>query len=376
MKTKILVILCIFSVFSMGCASVNVKRNLVTLDEDFFSDDKDEIVISSSGENMKLEAAYRQVTNPALESTGGVKFTQKSLEAHNIENPLPSYLLNEPLIKKIVITAHEALVKKRTSELDITKDDISSMTRMLNHNFRAIRSDNLTKASVTAVDSTKETHKRLLSYLSAYYSGEKGFVNREGTVFKRPEIKYSIGNDVITAVVAISLECLLDSLVHTPVYIIEKGGETKFQTIGGAQPSFDVYETRDANKPAVYRTLLVEKGAPGIEARELKAIRFLSGLAGDQSKTISGAVYRAIGGLDIGFVLLGKFSFGDNDTLAKILDTAFEIASKRIVEEGAYRGFMKLSSEDSLDAKQALINNMAVSTGMPSKAKLLLQQMD
>lgn len=375
MKTKILVILCIFSVFSTGCASVNVKKNLITLDENFFSDDKDKIALSSSGENMKLEAAYRQVTNPNFKSTDYVKFTQKSLEAHNIENPLPSYLVNEPLIRKIVITAREALVKERTTELDITKDDISSMTRMLNHNFRAMSSDNLTKASITAVDSTKETHKRLLSYLSAYYSGEKGFVNREGTVFKRPEIKYSIGNDVITAVVAISLECLLDSLVHTPVYIIEKGGETKFQTIGGAQPSFDLYETRD-NKPPVYRTPIVEQGNPGIEAGELKAIRFLSGLAGDQSKTISGAAYRAIGGVDFGFVLLGKFSFGDNDTLAKILDTAFEIASKRIVEEGAYRGFMKLTSKDGSNVQQALTNNMTESTGMPSKAKLLLQQMD
>jgi len=86
---------------------------------------------------------------------------------------------------------------------------------------------------------------------------------------------------------------------------------------------------------------IVAEGQDGINVYELKAIRYLSSLAADQSRLVSGAAYRMFGNLEIGFVIGGDFSFGDNDTLAKVLDTTFVVSSKRIVEAAAYKGFKR-----------------------------------
>ncbi|SFH58194.1 hypothetical protein SAMN05216299_1264 [Nitrosospira sp. Nsp14] len=369
-NNKILILCCLIPLFLTGCASVNVKKNLVTLNQGQFFENHENVALSSVDNNTKLKAAYAQVTG---RSTNRLKTREGSAETENndTEYPLPSYLANEPLIRKITVAAYQAIAEdnNNNSSLEITKGDISSMTEMLNHNFNTSLANGPMKATVTAEDASKETHIRLLNYLVAYYSnGEKGFINREGTVYKRPDIKYSIGNDVITAVVAITLESLFDSLLHTPVYfdVDKENKKILWQTIGGARPTFDEYTNKDGdNKPIRFRVPIVEVGEEGIDKKDLKLIRYLSGLASDQSKMLSGAAYRAIGGLDIGFVLLGKFSFGDNDTLAQILDTSFEVASKRIVEEVAYQGFRRPAR-----------NQGVMTSERPSKAEVLLQALD
>jgi len=175
-------------------------------------------------------------------------------------------------------------------------------------------------------------HKIIKQYLITYYSDSKnGYVDREGAVYKRPEIKTSIGNDIITAVALIALEGVFDGILNVPVY---KDASGKFQTAKGVEPTVHKLKFTNAEE-------IVSKGNDGITELELKAIRYLSGLASDQSKALSGLVVRAFGDLEIGFVIGGHFSFGDNDTLAKLLDTIFEVSSKRIVEAGAYKGFSK-----------------------------------
>jgi hypothetical protein len=319
MKPKQALLLFFVVPLASGCASVNVKGNLLTLDQGFFPPEQTiSLASSSQGDSYRLlRQAYKQVTPTSSDSSG-------ILQSNAAAEPLPAYLANEPLVQKIVIAAYEALVDEGESVIEVSKGDISSMTLMLNENYGA----SAIRPAASQIDNI------IRQYLIAYYSDtENGFVNREGAIFKRPEIKNSIGNDVITAVVAISMEGLFDGLLSTPVYI---DGANRYQTSEGHEPSAHRYTY------AALETIVAE-GEKGIDERELKAIRYLSGLAGDKSKTLAGAAFRAFGGLEISLVIGGKFSFGDNDTLAKILDTTFEVASKRIVEAGAYKGFKNLT---------------------------------
>ena len=309
-----------------GCTAISVRDNLVTLDHAYFPPN----VTWSS--NKKLIAAYKQINSPI-----GAGEEAKGSEADEVDltRPLPSYLVKDPLVRNVVVAAYQAIEEGKKATVEVTKADINGLTAALNNAF-------IVKGAtdpIAALDSEKNISKIIRKYLTAYYDpdDQKGFVNREGTVFKRPEIKYSIGNDVITVVVGIFFEGLFDFLLDTPVYI---DNVCKFQTLDGNEPSAHRFKFAKSET-------IVDQGKEGIETRELKAIRYLSGFAGDQSKALSGAAYRAFGGVDIGFVLGGKFSFGDNDTVAKMLDTVFEIVSKRIVEEIARQGFEKSTLENS-----------------------------
>ena len=336
MKVQKALLLCSVALIVGGCASVKLKDHLVTLDHGYFSDQHIKREIASIDASQELVKAYEQITAPTARTA----------------QPLPTYLANDPLIKKLIIAAYEALVKRRDSSVEVTRGDLSGTISMLKTKFAVTADANATAKS----DSTKKVDKIIQQYLTAYYSDTKnGYINREGTVFKRPEIKNSIGNDVITAVVAIILEGLFDGLLGNPVYVDK---DDKFQTSEGREPSAHKYKHA---KPQT----IVERGKEGIDDLELKAIRYLCGLAGDQSKTLSGAAYRSFGGMTLSLVIGGKFSFGDNDTLAKVLDTAFEVASKRIVEEGARRGFEQLT-----------VNYLGVSSFGDSKAEILLREIN
>ena len=319
-------LLCSVAFIASGCASVKLRDHLVTLDQAYFSDQHTKREIASRDATPELVKAYRQITVLKASPAEG---RQSSLSEADPDQPLPTYLANDPLIRKLIIAAYENLVEERGSSVEVTKGDLSGMTGMLKTKFVGTPE---TKAMAKS-DSTKKIGKLIQQYLTSYYSDKDGYINREGTVFKRPEIKNSIGNDVITAFIAIILEGLFDGLLENPVYVDKGGG---FQTSGGLEPSAHKYKYA---KPQT----IVERGKEGVDDLELKAIRYLCGLASDQSKALSGAAYRSFGGITLSFVIGGKFSFGDNDTLAKVLDTAFEVASKRIVEEGARRGFEKLT---------------------------------
>ena len=308
-----------------GCATTGIKESLVTLDPAYFPDSPRSAVAMAAPANDRLRAAWRQVTAP----DGGATDARALAPGSEIP-PLPSYLVAEPLVRKLVVAAHEAIVDRKRTTIELTRDDLAGLTRSLNETFTAANMDR----AVTARDAQTAGHGILRKYFVAYYADhDHGFVNREGATYKRQEIKNRIGNDIITAVVAIALEAMFDSVLETTIYVDKNG---KFQTADGLEPSAHRYQVAKTEA-------IVERGQPGIDDLELKAIRYLSGLAGDQSKTLSGAAYRAFGCVELSFVIGGKFSIGDNDTLAKVFDTVFEIASKRIVEETARQGFERMT---------------------------------
>lgn len=322
MKIRNLLLAAIAVTSITGCGTVNIQNNLVTLEKGYFtttvSKETQLFLDEKSQEYPSLIAAYNQIHGSTPQ---GFVITRET-------KVLPEFMLNESLVKKIIDASYGSLIELRELSVDITKNDIESFVSMTVKNYGA---ESVTK------DIASDTDEIIKKYLITYYSDTKdGFIDREGAVYKRPEIKNSIGNDVITAVVQILLEGLFDGILDVPVYTDDKD---KFQTEKGVEPTVHKLKFTKAEK-------LVTDGSSGIDKLELKAIRYLSGLASDQSKTLSGATIRAFGDLEIGFVVGGHFSIGDNDTLSKILDTVFEVSSKRIVEAGAYQGFKKLTWKD------------------------------
>lgn len=317
-----MLLLAIMIVTVYGCGKVNVKENLITLDRGYFPDtptvETQGISTENKREHPSLRSAYRQIHGePAQE------FSTESI------NVLPAFMLDEPLVKKIVDATYRSLIERSETAIDITIGDIKRFAFMTAKNYGP--------ASIFRDDGSR-THEIIKKYLITYYSDtENGFVDREGTVYKRPEIRTDIGNDIITTVALIALEGLFDGILEVPVYT---DGDDQYQTAKGLEPTVHKLQFARAEK-------LVRDRTDGIDKLELRGIRYLSGLASDQSKVLSGLAIRAFGDLEIGFGVGGHFSFGDNDTLAKVLDTIFEVASKRIVEASAYDGFSKLTWETS-----------------------------
>ena len=336
-SASVLLLLC-------GCASIRVDENLAVPGTSFFPPNA--VVRGAAlkaAETTPLAQAFEQVS-----ASRGSRTDTKALT----NGPLPQFLVDEQLIAKLVAVAHQAANGGSVPHMAIERKDVESFANTLNATLLATSQDR----KITPADAGKRTTQLIQRYLREYYSGD-GFVDREGAQFKRPEIKTSVGNDVITAVLGITLEAVFDSILPTSVFYVSKDGKQVWQTDGNRRPT----------AVAVNSALAKELGSSGsITAKELKAVRYISGLAADRSKALSGAAYRSFGGADIGIVVAGKFSIGDNETLAKMFDTTFEIAAKRISEEVAIRGFAGMTGEVTVQANQPAV---------ASPAALLLQDM-
>jgi hypothetical protein len=313
-----------------GCGSISTKDNLL-VPRGYFPGDRikhgESQVRANSGAQLEtpdpLLRAYEQVT----ERDGTVGNLLKASE-QRASGPLPTYLVDEPLVRKLIVSAYQA-VNGSTPSQEIDRSDVASFSKMMDAKFLGQQSSSI----MGRADAEKPASKLIHLYLAEYYAGKNGFVDREGAVFKRPEIKNSIGNDIITAALDVTLEAVFDATLHNPVYYAEESAKKNWNTPDNREPTV-VGALKVAEK------LAADGSAQGITSRKQKAIRYLSGLAADRSKVLSGAAYRAVGGADLGIVVAGKFSIGDNDTLAKMLDTTFEVAAKRITEEVARRGLV------------------------------------
>jgi hypothetical protein len=304
----------------LGCSSADLSKDLVTLDQDYFGRE----TRGPEGKSLdRLHNAYIQVKKrrPEGDEIAGLRGED--------QEPLPKFLADDPMISKVVSAAYESLSSKQMKTIKVSKEDAERLIMTVGQNFGA-RGNNEQRAER---GEGKEAFRIIERYLLWYYCDDvNGFVDREGTVYKTPEFKGSIGNDVITAVVGIVIEGIFDGLLDVPVYVEGEGENKTYQTKDGREPS--VHRLKRAGEETI-----VADGQDGIDKYELTAIRYLSSLAADQSRLVSGAVYRMFGGLEIGFLVGGDFSFGDNETLATVLDTTFEVSSKRIVEAAAYSGF-------------------------------------
>lgn len=183
------------------------------------------------------------------------------------------------------------------------------------------------------------------AYLMAYYKGE--FVDRRGGKHAKPKLGMTITNETITGFEDVALCAVLD-------YIILSSGRIKDPIVFESSTPDNVASRKwlpTGNKPTL--AVILEKRLPnthgvkagvlevaisnpetqnGFNKAKLTVLNHLTGMAGDAAQGLSGAILRAFGGLDAGFVIAGKFSFGDNETIAKMADVFVEHLARDATE--------------------------------------------
>ena len=182
------------------------------------------------------------------------------------------------------------------------------------------------------------------TYFVAYFSDE--FIDRTGGTIGRPKFGVKITNETLSGFITVGLESIYDyamigaEQIKNPVVWEVKNGKEVWQTAGGKKPTLvsvtqmlkgSTVDDSTVKYPYVVEPL-TDDTQPGISKRKLELIRLLSGYAGDISGSLSDLVVREFGGIDIGFVILGRVSVGDNDTLAKLVQTIIDITAHRSTE--------------------------------------------
>jgi hypothetical protein len=217
----------------------------------------------------------------------------------------------------------------------------------------------------------------LAAYLKEYLSGK--FVDRAGNEIPKPKLGKTVGNDVIIGFETVLLEACFDYAYLTPALYVEGDMEYDEAYVGPLNADVDVVVTPDGGAAAKHKVRLggndryfvqvfTEKGKPrvfnkekkrptfvkvlptlvaavstnsqtGVTALEREAIDFACNLGSLGSQQLSGLITRLFGGIDIGFVILGKVSVGDNDTVAKAVETFAEVTTRRYLEARGYDTF-------------------------------------
>lgn len=202
--------------------------------------------------------------------------------------------------------------------------------------------DRTKKLALAEANSKIRLDGLLLAYLTAYYKGE--FVDRTGGYSQKPKIGLTITNETITGFLHVIIEALADFAIldseKLRVPIIYEGKETTpnptFVNASGKTPTLATYAMKlhGSNVPFIKYGIEPKKRNDqiGISSEKLDYIRLASGLAADASQSLTGALVRLLGGANLGFVVMGKLSFGDNETTVKAIDTIVEGASMRVTE--------------------------------------------
>jgi hypothetical protein len=230
-----------------------------------------------------------------------------------------------------------------------------------------------------------------IQYLKDYFNGD--FIDGAGVKLMKPTVSNGVSDDAIAGMVTVTIEAAADALLKTPVFankaadsrtyrmhflpvgelVGDKEAGKRWECKGSPKSDYadsedlatcyqalhvfegkETWSTKDAATPTGAKrgsrpkVLLAEKKAKGqITHDELKVIRYLSGLAGDQAKTVAGLVLKSIGGVDVGPVfVLGQFSFGNNSTLMKTVEAIFEGVARRVAEHTAYELFKCVNYSD------------------------------
>lgn len=271
------------------------------------------------------------------------------------DDPLPPTVANLAVTRAAVRSALAAYLSEQLPDQQLSVQDFRQFGEELQRStLRTFQSNQanedsrvrLAKLSAFQNDKKLTLQGLLKAYFTAYYSDK--FVDRTGGALSKPAIGLKITNDTITNAATVGLEALFDyaairSKVANPiVYTQETGKAPKFQTADNRKPTLvHVIEqlmgrTDDASEEiailGVLEPLQTDESKPGITEEKLKYIRLFSGYAGDASGSLSDFITRTFGGIHVGFVLMGKLSIGDNDTLAKLIQTATELTAKRATE--------------------------------------------
>lgn len=311
----------------------------------------------------------------------------------NNANPLPARLANLPLTKGYITSLAEAHYNANVIGLARNQQEATSLKHQQEdqefkvNDFRSFAEGftnanlDMIQTGVAPTDSGAERWQRVqrmnavdtngfspsttslgitwdgvaFQYFAAYYQGN--FVDRTGGKLTKPDLGKKISNETITSAVTVGLESIYDfavlagstepadKAIKAPIIYTEPDpmhpdpAKESWQTADHNMPSLAILTQKilkqDYKKnglkpwPYVVEIQLTDPNNVGITASKLKLSRYVSGIAGDGAGSLSGLISRTFGGIHIGFVLLGKVSVGDNDTLSKLIETIVESVARR-----------------------------------------------
>lgn len=292
-------------------------------------------------------------------------------------NPLPAELAQSPVAKafvEVILSEYETMgavirYKNGVRVVPTTEMKHNSLDRTDFKNFadlliRTQWKPYQTKVGplpyVTSVKAPGIPLQQILtSYLMEYYNG--GYVDRYGVAYQKPVVGFSITNEVIVAVATIFQNALWDYVhldhgqdVKAPMVYVDwdtpNNKPTAYVNATAAEPTFaklirvkNLLNTGH-ELPGIVEKVVAAGNQDGLTKNEVCVIHHMSGLSGEASEAITGMIVRHLGAVEGGpFVLFGKFSFGDHETLTKLIDAGVETFSRRSADLIVSHLFHKIS---------------------------------
>jgi hypothetical protein len=166
-----------------------------------------------------------------------------------------------------------------------------------------------------------------VTYFKEYYDGK--YVDRFGENIAKPTVSLTVSDQDIAGALSVLVDYIIDTVDQTPVWGTDPGDKvtssTTFYPGEGKEPTVLVaYGINDDTYKQLSTT------SCGIDKAKAKILAELSSAAADEGGTLSGLVHGSFGGFEVGLGFLGKFSFGDDQTLAAIVKTAGSRLSARL----------------------------------------------
>jgi hypothetical protein len=307
-----------------GC-SVNLKSELEkTLPKPVANTLSPAIVPRESASVMSLSGSDKMIVE---------RFNRVVDQIQNkVPGPLPNEIANEPVTRAFVAALGKAVVvpvgTTGLATIDwglaspsLSASDGKKFALALRKVLNPERADAKTKARALQAGG-QEFWIPLGQYLDAYVQGN--YIDDLGGKIAKPKFNNGIGNDTIVGIETVFLEFLADWLLQTPLITDENGIYLNPEKV---TPTAAVAKNRPTKK--LSEVNLTEK--------QVRAMQCACSLAGDGGLALSGVLVRSFGGLNAGPVfVLGKLSFGDNQTASKVLETVFEVAFRNGIEAAVY----------------------------------------
>ena len=266
------------------------------------------------------------------------------------ENPLPERVAALKVTRVVVDAAQASCFGRPVEDRSLSPSDFRRFAEELSGSYLALYQDpeGALEADRLAKLTTFTQGRRIIleglmfAYFSAYYQGT--FVDRIGGKLSKPSIGLKIPNETITSALTVGLEAIYDyglvscSAIRDPLVYTPKsdGSIDTFETKDGNEPTLVSVVLHASNGrlpvPGVLEPLQADDTRPGLTKAKLRLIKTVSGYASDAGGTVADLITRSIGGVGGAFVLFGKISIGDNDTLAKIIETTVDVTARRTTE--------------------------------------------
>jgi len=276
------------------------------------------------------------------------------------EKPLSDELANSKLTKQLVtVMVAVADGQKEVQKLNISGKDFRKFVEAALKDVEDTYASSTSKVKVGKMFGPARALTRqgmLFAYLKAYFNGS--FVDRSGNIISKPTITGSgVSNATVAGLLNVFLEAFYDYalsnkspvlaqkdkvVTYIPMYLADATDPSLFVQ-KFKQSKVNDWFTYKNNQPTAADFVPIEEVSDDglITPQKARLIRFISNIAGEKSKALSGIIFRAFGSIDVGLVVFGKFNIGDNEILATLLDTTFEVSSRRLIELAVYQFFEK-----------------------------------